>query len=81
MEINSTGQVSSLTPEATRPNAPARVQPEAVAAAPPAGGAPQSAPSAVVVDVAADFGAANNGPGDDPAAESKESPNSVDITV
>jgi hypothetical protein len=44
MELNSTGQVSSLIPEATRPNAPARAQPEAVAAPASAGGAPVSEP-------------------------------------
>jgi hypothetical protein len=77
MELNSTGQVSSLIPEATRPNAPARAQPEAVAAPASAGGAPVSEPSAVVVDVAADFGAGN----DDPKPEPKEAVTSVDITV
>jgi hypothetical protein len=58
------------------------VQPEAAAAA-PAGGAPLGAPSAVVVDVAADHGAANDGANDVDRAETapRDTPSSVDITV
>lgn len=72
MELNSTGQVSSLVPEATRPNAAAKTQTAA-----PAGGAPESAPSAVVTDVSADVATAN----DRAEAAPEDSSPSVDISV
>jgi hypothetical protein len=77
MELNSTGQVSSLVPEATRPNAPARPQPEATAAPAPAGGTPENAPSAAVADASAGSGADNDGPRGEP----KDAVEGVDITV
>lgn len=77
MELNSTGQVSSLFPEATKPNAPVKPQPEGVAAATPAGGVPQNAPSAVV----ADANAAGDADNDSPREEPKDAFDGIDITV
>jgi hypothetical protein len=65
MDISSTGQVGSLTPEASRPNAPARPQPDQQSA-PPTGGAPEAAPSQVVTDARADAGASNGDSRDAP---------------
>ena len=84
MSISSAGQVSSLVPDVTRPNTPAKTQPEpATASAAPAGGAPVGAPSSVVVDIGAPAAVANDKPAAEPSAprEAKEPLTSVDITV
>lgn len=77
MEINSPGQVSSLTPETTRPNAPAQAQPAGAQNAAPTGGASQTSPTQAVATLGADGDVANDGPRDEP----KDAPAGIDITV
>ncbi len=74
MDISSPGQVSSLAPDVTRPNAPA--QPQAAAAA-PVGGASQNAPAKVVADSSGDAGVGDDAPHSAPKDDSA----GVDITV